>query len=143
MFENHPKCRTSNFPPIFVLQNYLSGNTVWPQASGFQKLAKIDYFGIFNELLSTQTVNVASFARNVEWDFFCDFQTLWRCLTILFLVKQKKEALFAEFLRKRLRYFSQIIPLLIKVALKHLVYMWKALKVNYMYIDNSIRIHID
>ena len=34
-------------------------------------------FGIFNELLSTQNVNVARFARNVEWDFFCDFQTLW------------------------------------------------------------------
>ena len=26
----------------------LSGNTVWTQASGFQKLAKMDYFGIFN-----------------------------------------------------------------------------------------------
>ena len=39
------------------------------------------------------------------------------------LSSKKKEALFAEFLRKRLRYFSQIIPLLIKVALKHLVYM--------------------
>ena len=33
-------------------------------------------FGIFNELLSTQNVNVARFARNVECDFFCDFQTL-------------------------------------------------------------------
>ena len=48
----------------------LSGNTVWPQASGFQKLVKMTIFGIFNELLST-----ARFARNVEWDFFCDFQT--------------------------------------------------------------------
>ena len=34
------------------------------------------YFGIFNALLSTQIVNVARFARNVECDFFCDFQTL-------------------------------------------------------------------
>ena len=25
--------------------------------------------------MSTQSVNVARFARNVEWDFFCDFQT--------------------------------------------------------------------
>ena len=32
-------------------------------------------FGIFNELLSTQFVNVI-FARNIKWDFFCDFQTL-------------------------------------------------------------------
>ena len=34
-------------------------------------------FGIFYELLSTENVNVARFARNVEWDFFCDFQTPW------------------------------------------------------------------
>ena len=27
--------------------------------------------------LSTQNVNVARFARIVEWDFFCDFQTMW------------------------------------------------------------------
>ena len=26
-------------------------------------------------LFSTQNLNVAHFARNVEWDFFCDFQT--------------------------------------------------------------------
>ena len=38
-------------------------------------LAKLSIFGIFNELLSTQNVNVARFARNVEWDFFGDFQT--------------------------------------------------------------------
>ena len=53
----------------------LSGNTVWPQASGFQKLVKMDNFGIFNLLLSIQNVIIARFARNVEWDFFCDFQT--------------------------------------------------------------------
>ena len=29
--------------------------------------------------MSTQNVNVACFARNVEWDFFCDFQTPWLC----------------------------------------------------------------
>ena len=33
-------------------------------------------FGIFNELLFTQNVNIAHFARNVELDFFFDFQTL-------------------------------------------------------------------
>ena len=33
-------------------------------------------FGIFYELLSTQNVNVVRCAHNVEWDFFCDFQTL-------------------------------------------------------------------
>ena len=33
------------------------------------------YFGIFNQLLSTQNENLARFARNVERDFFCHFQT--------------------------------------------------------------------
>ena len=28
--------------------------------------------------MSTQNANVARFARNVEWDFLCDFQTLCR-----------------------------------------------------------------
>ena len=32
-------------------------------------------FGIFDELLSTQNVNVARIARNVECDFLTDFQT--------------------------------------------------------------------
>ena len=44
-------------------------------------------FGIFNELLSTQNVNVARFARNVECDFFCDFQTLCCCRIKLILLQ--------------------------------------------------------
>ena len=32
--------------------------------------------------MSTQNVNVARFARNVEWDFFCDFQTPWGHATV-------------------------------------------------------------
>ena len=59
------------------MKNDLSGNTVWPQGSGVQKLAKIGHFCIFDELLSTQNVNVARFARNVERNFFSDFQTQW------------------------------------------------------------------
>ena len=35
---------------------------------------KLTIFGIFNELLSTQNVNVARFARNVECDFFGIFK---------------------------------------------------------------------
>ena len=35
----------ANFCP---LKTDLSGNTVWPQASGFQKLAKIDHFWHFS-----------------------------------------------------------------------------------------------
>ena len=63
---------STNFCPI---KTDLSGNTVWPQTSDFQKLAKMTIFGIFDKLLSTQNVNVARFARNVKWDFICDFQT--------------------------------------------------------------------
>ena len=49
LFENHSKCRIWilyfwHFPPIFDL----FGNTVWPQVSAFQKLAKLAIFGIFN-----------------------------------------------------------------------------------------------
>ena len=33
-------------------------------------LSQLTIFGIFNEFLSTQNVNVARFARNTEWDFF-------------------------------------------------------------------------
>ena len=46
-FKNHSKCRIwilvffTNFCPIDI---DLAGNTVWPQASGFQKLAKLDHF---------------------------------------------------------------------------------------------------
>ena len=38
---------------------------------------KLTIFGIFHELLSHQDIDVACFARNIEWDFFCDFQTLF------------------------------------------------------------------
>ena len=47
MFENHPKCRIwyfFNFGIFCSLKSDLSANPVWPQASGFQKLAKIDHF---------------------------------------------------------------------------------------------------
>ena len=40
-----------------------------------KKIVKLLIFGIFDKLLSTQNVNVARFARNIEGDFFCDFQT--------------------------------------------------------------------
>ena len=48
LFENYPKCRilafSTNFCPTTI---DLSGNTVWPQDSGFQKLAKMDHFWHF------------------------------------------------------------------------------------------------
>ena len=49
VFENLPKCLAFRFP---------------------------NFDGIFHELLSTENVYVARFARNFEWDFFGDFQTL-------------------------------------------------------------------
>ena len=81
LFENQSKCLicifdlwlfSTNFCPIKI---DLSGNTVWPKASGFQNLAKFNILGIFNEILSTQNEDVTRFAPNVEWDFICDFQT--------------------------------------------------------------------
>ena len=36
-----------NFQQFCYIRIDLSGNTVWPQASGFQKLAKMDHFGHF------------------------------------------------------------------------------------------------
>ena len=60
---------STNFCPF---KSDLSGNTVWPQTSGFQKLVKMDHFWHFY-----WNVNVARFARKVEWDCFCDFQIPW------------------------------------------------------------------
>ena len=47
------------FSPIFGLK-------VTCLVHCFQKLAKLTIFGIFHELLSTQNVNVARIARNLE-----------------------------------------------------------------------------
>ena len=83
---------STNFWPIKI---DMSGNTVWPQASGFQKLAKMDFWRFFYEHLSTQNVNVARFARNVECDFFCDFQTLWSMVkSWLYFKEQEHEQQF-------------------------------------------------
>ena len=39
----------------------------------FKNLPKWTIFGLFHQLVSTHNVNVARFARSVEWNFFCDF----------------------------------------------------------------------
>ena len=69
---------------VFPIKIDLSGKTVWPEASGFQKLYKSD-------LLSTQIIKVARFARNVEWDFFCNFKTPCSISNIIFLYHRKEE----------------------------------------------------
>ena len=78
-----------------------SGNTIWPQTSGFQKLAKSDHFGIFNQLLSTQNVNVSRFARNVEWDFFYDFQS---CFPPVLFIFEDRMSTFRSPFRKNIKW---------------------------------------
>ena len=68
LFENYSKYR------IWIFKAGLSGNTVWPLVSSFSKTRQNwPFFGILKELLSTQNVNVARFARNVKCDFFVIF----------------------------------------------------------------------
>ena len=65
VFEKYPKCCIW----IFIL---------WQLCLSFRLSLSCQigpFLAFFNELLSTQNVNVARFARNVEWDFFCDFRT--------------------------------------------------------------------
>ena len=53
LFENDSKCRIWFFGILAFFTNFcrikidLSGNTVWPQASSFQKLAQMDQFWHF------------------------------------------------------------------------------------------------
>ena len=78
LFENHLKCLLWiwHFPPIFALLKVTSWVTLFDRKlQVFQNSPKLTIFGIFDELLYTQNVNVARFARNVECDFLCDFQT--------------------------------------------------------------------
>ena len=60
---------------FFLILAY-STNCCLIKSDLFDCKQKWTIFGIYNEFLSTKNVNVASFARNVEWDIFCDFQTL-------------------------------------------------------------------
>ena len=82
MFENHSKCRICilqfwYFPPIFVLLKVSCLVTLFDHKLVVLKNSpNSTIFGIFNELLSTQKVNGARFARSVECDFLGDFQTL-------------------------------------------------------------------
>ena len=82
MFENNSKCGIGTFHLLAFFINFcpiksdLSDNTDRkPQV--FKNSPKLTFFVIFIELLPTQNVNVARFARrSVECDFLGDFQTL-------------------------------------------------------------------
>ena len=60
--------------PSFVLLKLTCLITLFD--SKFQVFKNSPIFDIFNEVLSTQNVNVARFDRNIECDFLGDFQTL-------------------------------------------------------------------
>ena len=73
-----------HFPPIFVLLKLTCLVTLFDRKLRvFKNSPKWNIFGIF----STQNINVARFARNVELDFFCDFQTLCVCVILFTLVQ--------------------------------------------------------
>ena len=56
-----------HFPPIFVLLKLTGLVTLFDRKiQVFKNSPKWTILGIFNYLLSTQNVNVARFARNVE-----------------------------------------------------------------------------
>ena len=104
LFENYSKCRiwyfwilafSTNFCPI---RTVLSGNTVWPQASGFQKLAKLTIFWHF---LST-FVHSKCKRNNVEWDFFCYFQTPCAFTAEFMSRREKKDSLRCHSVTRRI-----------------------------------------
>ena len=81
----HSNFSTLAFFIIFVQST--SGSTDWLQSSCFLNIPKCAIFGIFSEFLSTQNVNVARSARNV--DFFLWFLVIlltvnfWGCFLFI------------------------------------------------------------
>ena len=81
-----------HFPPVFVLSKLTCLVTLFDRKlQYFKNLPKWIIFGILNQLLSTQNVNVARFARNIECDFFCDLdlQNWKRFCSLSFTTPQK------------------------------------------------------
>ena len=74
LFENSSNCRIWifefwHFPPIFILLKLTCLVTLFDRKlQVFKNLSKLIFFD--------ENVNLARFARIIEWDFFCDFQTL-------------------------------------------------------------------
>ena len=86
LFENHPKCLIRFFQ-FFPTEINFSGNTIWPQLQ-FKNSPLLAF--LINVCPLKMYVNVARYARNVEWDIFCDFQT--PCLSPLSILFYKKNA---------------------------------------------------
>ena len=70
----------ANFCPTYILKLTCLVTLFDRKLQVFINSPKWTIFGIFNELLTTQNVNAARFARNAKFDFFCDFQTLLHTL---------------------------------------------------------------
>ena len=88
LFQNYSKCRIRifefwRFSPFFVLLRLTCLVTLFDsKLQVFKNSSKWTIFGIFDKLLSSQNVNVARFARNIEWDFF-----LWFSNTVYLYVR--------------------------------------------------------
>ena len=69
------------FSPILALLELTCLVTLFDRKlQVFKNSSYWPFFGIFNELLSTQNVKVARYARNVECDFSCAFHTIVQML---------------------------------------------------------------
>ena len=85
-----------HFPLIFVILKLTCLVTLCDhKLQVFKNSPKWTILGIFNEL-----VNVARFARNVEWDIFCNFQTKCYsfpfCIDFLKVLNKKSVQKFAQ-----------------------------------------------
>ena len=77
MFENHPECRIwiLAFPPKKIVLLKLTCLVTLLQV--FKNSPKLSIFGIFNELLAAQNINVARFARIFLFFFFLRIWKHW------------------------------------------------------------------
>ena len=84
----------TNFCPI---KSDLSGNTIWPQAPSFQKLAKIDHFGHFWLTFVHSKCKRSSF-RSQCWmrPFLWFSNTVWSILQKFFTSWLRKFAVVAQ-----------------------------------------------
>ena len=79
------------FPPIFDLLKVTRLVILFDlKLQDFKNSPKLTIFGIFKELLSTQTLNLARFVRNIDLDFFCNFQTPCHCSLFLERLENEK-----------------------------------------------------
>lgn len=78
VYKGKSKVRSAISHDLKMAKRDLSGNTVWPQASGLQKIPKMDHFRYFCETFVHSKCNF-------EWDFFCGFQSpcfVYPCKTL-------------------------------------------------------------